>query len=51
MFHYHFIDIDLRLEKFFKQDGAAENEGVDFEIGDKDTFGHLYWTIVFRANV
>ena len=34
MFVHHFVDPDLRVETFFETDGAAENGGVDFEIGD-----------------
>ena len=34
MFVYHFVDPDLRIEKFFKKDKAPENGGVDVEIGD-----------------
>ena len=37
MFVYHFVDPDLRIEAFFKKDEAAENGGVDFEIGDMHT--------------
>ena len=34
MFVYHFVNPDLRIEKFFKKDKAPENGGVDVEIGD-----------------
>ena len=33
MFVYQFVEPDLRIEVFFEKDGAAENGGVDFEIG------------------
>ena len=42
MFIYHFVDPDLRVETFFKKDQAAENGGVDFEIGDIGTSAHLF---------
>ena len=42
MFVYHFVDPDLRVETFLKTDEAAENGGVDFEIGDISTFAHLF---------
>ena len=42
MFVYHFVGPDLRVEIFFKKDKAAENGGVDFEIGDIGTSAHLY---------
>ena len=45
MFVYHFVDPDLRVETFFQKDGAAENRGVDFEIGDIGTSAHLYWKL------
>ena len=38
----HFADPNLRFKKFFEKERAAENRGVDFEIGDKDTSEHLY---------
>ena len=28
----------------FRKDGAAENEGIDFEIGDIGTSALLYWS-------
>ena len=37
MFVYYFVDPDLRVEKFFEKQGAAEMEGVDFEIKDIGT--------------
>ena len=37
MFVYHFVDPDLRVGLFFEKNGASENEGVDFEIGDVGT--------------
>ena len=37
MFVYRFVDPDLTVETFFQKDGAAENRGVDFEIGDIGT--------------
>ena len=41
MFIYYFVDPDLRVETFFEKDGAAENGGIDFEIGDIGTSLHL----------
>ena len=38
----HFVDPDLRVEIFFEKEGAAENGGVDFEIGDIGTSALLY---------
>ena len=34
MYVYHVVNPDLRVQKFFEKDGAAENRDVDFEIGD-----------------
>ena len=34
MLIYHCVDLHLRVETFFEKDEAAENGGVDFEIGD-----------------
>ena len=45
MFVYHFIDPDLMVEIFFEKERAAENGGVEFEIGDIDTSTHLYWRL------
>ena len=42
MFVYHFVDPDLKVEIFFEKDRAAENGGVDFEIGDIGTSAPLY---------
>ena len=42
MFFHHFVNPDLRVQIFFKREGAAENEGIDFEIGDIGTSAHLY---------
>ena len=42
MFVYHFVDLDLRVEAFFKNDEARENGGVDFEIGDVCIYVHLH---------
>ena len=42
MFVYHFIDPDLRAERFFEKERTAENGVVDFEIGEIGTFAHLY---------
>ena len=42
MFIYHFVHPDLRVETFFEKDAAAENGGVDFEIGDIGTSANLY---------
>ena len=41
----HFVEPDLRVETFFQKDEAAENGGVDFEIGDIGTTAHLYWRL------
>ena len=38
----HFVDPDLRVEIFFEKERAAENGGVDFEIGDIGTSALLY---------
>ena len=43
MFHYYFVDPDLRVEIFFEKQRAAENGDVDFETGDISTSPHLYW--------
>ena len=45
MFVYHFVDPDLRVDLRFKKDGATENTGVDFEIGDIGTSVHWYWKV------
>ena len=45
MFVYHLVDPNLRVEILFKKEGAAENEDVDFEIGDISTLAHLYWKL------
>ena len=45
MFVYHFIDPDLMVEIFFEKEGAAENGGVEFEIGDIDTSAQLQWRL------
>ena len=42
MSSYYFIDLKLRVETFFKKEGAAETEGVNFEIGDIGTSTHLH---------
>ena len=42
MLVYHFVDPDLRVETFLKTDEAAENGGVDFEIGDIGPSAHLH---------
>ena len=34
MFVNHLINPDLRVEIFFKKEGATEKKGVDLEIGD-----------------
>ena len=41
----HFVDSNLRVEIFFEKDGAVENGGVDFEIGDISTSAYLYWRL------
>ena len=45
MFVYHFADPDLRVQIFFEKEGAAENGGADFEIGDLGTSQHFYWRL------
>ena len=45
MFVYHAVDPNLRVEIFFKKEGAAENGSVDFEKGDIGTSAHLYWKL------
>ena len=42
IFVYHFVDPDLRVETFFEKDETAENERLDFEIGDIETSAYLY---------
>ena len=42
MFVYYFVDPDLRVDIFLEKGEAAENGGVDFEIGDVDTSAQLY---------
>ena len=44
-FVYHFADSDLKVETFFEKDGATENGGINFEIGDIGTSAHLYWRL------
>ena len=41
MFLCYFVDPDLKVWAFFKKEGAAENVGVDFEVGDIGTSSHL----------
>ena len=41
----YFVDPNLRVEIFFEKDGAVENGGVDFEIGDITTSAYLYWRL------
>ena len=45
MFVYHFADPDLRVQIFFEKEGAAENGGADFEIGDIGTSPNFYWRL------
>ena len=33
IFVYHFVDLDLKVKVIFRKEGAAENDGIDFEIG------------------
>ena len=40
MFVYHFVDLDLRVEVIFRNEGTAENGGIDFEIEDIGTSTH-----------
>ena len=40
MFVCHFVDLDLRVEAFFKKEGTGENGGIDFELGDIGTSAH-----------
>ena len=45
MFVYHFVDPDMSVEIIFRKEGTAENEGIDFEIGDIGTSTHWYWRL------
>ena len=45
MFVYNFVDLELRVETFFKKEGTVENGGVDFDIGEIGTSAHLYWRL------
>ena len=45
MFVYNFVDLELRVETFFKKEGAVKNGGIDFEIGEIGTSAHLYWRL------
>ena len=45
MLVYRFVDPDLIIEIFFEKDGAGENGGLDFQIGDIGTSAHLYWRL------
>ena len=40
MFVYSFVDRDLKIEIFFKKEGAAENGSADFEVEDIGTSLH-----------
>ena len=37
MFVYHSADLDMRVEIIFRKERAAENDPIDFEIGDIGT--------------
>ena len=41
----HLVGSDLRVNAFFEKDGAAEDGGVNFVIGDISTSAHLYWML------
>ena len=45
MFVYHFAYPDLRVDIFFKKDGAVEYGGVDFKIGNIGTLHLSYWEL------
>ena len=45
MLVYHVVDLYLRTDIFFRKEEAAENEGIDFEIGDIGTSVHWYWRL------
>ena len=42
MLVYHFVDPGLKVEIIFREEGTAENGGIDFEIGDIGTSAHWY---------
>ena len=37
MFVYHSADLDMRVEIIFRKEKTAENDLIDFEIGDIST--------------
>ena len=41
----HLVGSDLRVNAFVEKDGAAEDGGVNFVIGDISTSAHLYWML------
>ena len=45
MFVYHFVDPGWRVFVIFRKERTAENEEIDFEIGDIGTSAHLYWRL------
>ena len=45
MLVYHLVDPSLRTEIFFRKEQAAENGGIDFEMGDIGTSAHWYWRL------
>ena len=45
VFAYLFVYPDLRVEVIFIKEGAAENGGIDFEIGDIGTSAQRYWRL------
>ena len=40
IFVYHFVNPGLQIEIIFREERAAENEGIDFEIVDIGTSGY-----------
>ena len=45
MLVYHLVDPYLTTETFFRKDKAAENGGIDSEIGDIGTSARWYWRL------
>ena len=37
MFVYHSVDLDVRVEIIFRKERTAENDPIDFELGDIGT--------------
>ena len=45
MLVYHFVDPGLKVEIIFREEGTAENGGIDFEIGGIGTSAHWYLSL------